>query len=184
MSLSNQKILSMKKIKGEYKDLEKNPLANIGLSIGLPDRDNIFEWTCTFIGPKDTPYKDGLFIVKVKFPENYPNEKPEVCFETPIYHVNINPMKSDQALGHVCISTLNWWDPKYSMKEVLNNIYALFYRGNPDSPYGINRAEELRNNKDLYDEKVRFFTQKYASMSRNPDKDPKYEYKWDFTYSK
>ena len=184
MSLSAQKLVSMRKLKDEYKDLKDNPLANIGLSIGLPDEDNIFEWRCTFMGPKDTPYKDGLFILKVIFPENYPNEKPEVCFETPIYHVNINPMKSDQALGHVCISTLNWWDSKYSMREVLNNIFALFYRGNPDSPYGVDRAKELRENKNLYDEKVRFFTQKYASINRNPDKDPKYEDKWDFTYQK
>ena len=184
MSLTTEMILAMKQLKKDFKDLQENPLVNIGLCVGLTDEDNIFEWRCTFYAPKDTPYKDGLFILKILFPDNYPNEKPEVCFLTPIYHVNINPIKSEQPLGHVCISTLNWWNPKYSIKEVLNNIYALFYRGNPDSPYGIDRAQELKSNKDLYDEKVRFFTQKYASMSRNPDKDPKYEDKWDFTYSK
>ena len=184
MSLTLQKIQTMKQLKKDFKDLQENPLVNIGLCVGLTDEDNIFEWRCTFYAPKDTPYKDGLFILKILFPHNYPNEKPEVCFLTPIYHVNINPIKSEQPLGHVCISTLNWWNPKYSIKEVLNNIYALFYRGNPDSPYGIDRAQELKSNKDLYDEKVRFFTKKYADKNRDTTKDPIYENKWDFTYQK
>ena len=179
-----EKIETMKKLRIEYDDLSKNPIANIGLSVGLPDEDNIFEWRCTFFGPKDTPYKDGYFLLKVLFPENYPTGKPEVCFITPIYHVNVNPIKSEQALGHVCISTLNWWEPKYSMREVLNNIYALFYRGNPESPYGIDRAQELKNTKDLYDEKVRYFTKKYADKKRNTNDDLNYKDKWDFTYQK
>ena len=70
------------------------------------------------------------------------------------------------------------------MREVLNNIYALFYRGNPESPYGIDRAQELRDNKGLYDEKVRYFTKKYADKKRNTNDDLNYKDKWDFTYQK
>jgi len=182
--LTPEKIKAMRKIRDEYKDINSNPISNIGVSVGLPNEDNIFEWQCTLIGPKDTSYAGGLFILSVKFPDNYPNKAPEVCFKTPIYHVNINPRKSSleggEGLGHVCISTLNWWKPEYTMREVLTNIFALFYMGNPDSPYGIDRADELRFNKPLYEEKIKFFTKKYAHPSVA---NKTYDNDWDFSFN-
>ena len=66
------------------------------------------------------------------------------------------------------------------MREVLTNIFALFYLANPRSPYGTDRAREMEKNRKLYDEKVKFFTKKYA----NPKKAVKtYEKGWDFTYN-
>ena len=182
--LSMEKINAMKKIKDEFRDLNSNPIANIGATIGLVDEDNIFEWQCSLMGPKDTSYSGGLFFLSIKFPDNYPKTAPEVCYKTPIYHVNINPRKSDasgsESLGHVCISTLNWWKPEYTMREVLTNIFALFYMGNPDSPYGLERADELRYNRALYEEKIKFFTKKYA----DPQKTRKnYDSDWDFSFS-
>ena len=183
--MNPKKLETMKRIRSEYDDLRDNPISNIGLCIGLVDEDDIFVWKCTMFGPRDTPYSGGLFYLRVKFTEDFPETAPEVCFETPIYHVNINPVDSTkdggQSLGHVCISTLNWWKPEYTIREVLNNIYALFYMGNPDSPYGVERAQELKNHKDLYDEKCRYFVQKYASSNRT-NKD-NYSNRWDFTYN-
>ena len=183
---SQKKLQAINTIKEIYNDLKKNPMTDIGLNVELVDKDDIFVWRCTLSGPKDTPYSNGLFYLRVIFTEDFPEKAPEVCFETPIYHVNINPKESanngGEALGHVCISTLNWWSPIYSMKEVFNNIYALFYMNNPDSPYGIDRADELRNHKDLYDEKARYFTEKYAKSNRT-GKD-EYSGCWDFTYDK
>ena len=67
------------------------------------------------------------------------------------------------------------------MKEVLINIYALFYKANPESPYGLARAEEFRENKKIYEEKAIYFTKKYASpkninIKYERDKD------WDFEF--
>ena len=184
--MSSKKLEAMKAIRAQFDDLKENPITNIGLSIGLVDEDDIFVWRCTIFGPKDTPYSGGLFYLRVKFTEDFPQQAPEVCFETPIYHVNINPKDSSkdggQSLGHVCISTLNWWEPYYTIREVLNNIYALFYKGNPDSPYGVSRADELKNHKDLYDEKVKYFTEKYAKSTRTGQDE--YSGSWDFTYNK
>ena len=36
--------------------------------------------------------------------------------------------------------------------------------GNPDSPYGLDIAEELRYNRATYEEKIKYFTKKYANM--------------------
>ena len=182
MSQTKQKAIIQ--IKKEFDDINSTPVQNIGVTVGLVN-DNMFEWQATIIGPADTPYKNGLFILNIKFPDNYPESAPEVCFVTPIYHLNVNPHapKSSgyQSLGHVCVSTLNDWKSGCKMREVLTNIFALFYLANPKSPYGMDRAEEMLKNRTLYDEKVKYFTKKYA----NPRKAmKKYDTDWDFSYVK
>ena len=173
---------ALMRIKEEFQDINSNPIANIGVTIGLVN-NNLFEWQATLIGPADSSFRNGLFILRIKFPDNYPEKAPEVRFVTPIYHVNVNPHvprhPGGESLGHVCISTLNWWKPEYKMREVLTNIFALFYLSNPDSPYGLDRAQEMRENPDLYEEKIKFFTKKYA----NPAKALKIEENadWDFS---
>ena len=181
------KIQAMKQIKTEFDQLSKAPNPNLGITVGLVDKENIFNWRATLRAPKDSPYKGGIFTLTISFPDDYPKHPPEVCFLTPIYHVNVNPLKMNikdsEPLGHVCISTLNWWEPKYTMQEVLTNIYGLFYMANPDSPYGLDRANEYRFNRDLYNKKAQYFTKKYASpnsMYGNIE----FTDSWDFTYSK
>ena len=49
------------------------------------------------------------------------------------------------------------------MREVLVNIFYLFYCPNPDSPYGLDKVEEFRENREKYEEKVKKFTRKYAN---------------------
>ena len=134
------------------------------------------------MGPSDTSYKNGLFYLRVLFPDNYPYEKPEVRFITPIYHVNVNHQQryGDEIdpLGHVCISTINNWKSNFTMRQVFVDIFALFYLGNPESPFSLERKEEMKNNKPLYEKKIKYFTNKYAFIGK-----PYKEYKtWDFTY--
>ena len=180
-----EKMEAMKRIKKEYDEIVKEPNLNIGSVVSLLDEEDIFKWRATLRGPKDTSYNGGLFLLIIIFPDNYPYSRPEVFFKTPIYHLNVNPHKSNmpgaEPLGHVSISTLNWWKPEYKIKEVLINIFGLLYLPNPDSPYGLDRAEELRYNRPLYEEKIRFFTKKYANPS-HADIDKEYNEDWDFRY--
>ena len=157
----------------EYRDLSKNPIENCGVTVGLVDDNSYDVWRITLMGPKDTPYNKGVFRLNISFPPDYPNKAPEVYFITPIYHVNVNPCvpkenEGGESLGHVCISTLNWWNPQYTMREVLLNIYSLFFMHNPDSAYGLNRAKEYNEdeNHTVYFEKARYFTKKYAKPSK------------------
>ena len=169
----------------EFVQLNSNPNQNIGVSVGLQNNNDYYNWRATMTGPKDSSYKGGIFILTIKFPMDYPNHPPEVCFKTPIYHMNVNPIKSNipgaEPLGHVCISTLNWWKSEYTMSEVLANVFGLFYMANPDSPYGIQRADEYRNNRSLYEEKVKHFTQKYANP-KHCNIDKQYDDSWDFSF--
>ena len=172
----------------EYRDLNKNPITNCGVTVGLVNQDSYDDWRISLTGAKDTPYENGLFFLNIHFPPDYPNKAPEVYFITPIYHVNVNPCapkenKGGESLGHVCISTLNWWNSDYKMREVLLNIYSLFYMHNPDSAYGLNRAKEYNEDEEhtIYNEKARLFTKKYANpknliINYNREED------WDFSY--
>ena len=170
----------------EYKELNGNPITNCGVTVGLVNEDCYDDWRITLVPPKDTSYKNGLFFLNIHFPEDYPKTAPEVYFLTPIYHVNVNPCapkaEGNESLGHVCISTLNWWKPEIKMKQVLLDIYSLFYMANPNSAYGLSRAKEYNEEKDVYEEKVKYFTKKYAGPKNTKNSTFKYDrtHDWDF----
>ena len=52
------------------------------------------------------------------------------------------------------------------------------YLGNPDASFRLERGEEMKNNRELDEEKIKYFTKKYA----NPCKSFKEYQSWDFTY--
>ena len=175
-----QKQKAAKQILEEFQELNYNPLPNIGVSVGLVN-NNIFEWQVGMFGPVDTPFKDGLFLLKIKFPDNYPESPPLVCFITPIYHINVNHIyRNDCPLGYLCYSTLFLWKPEYKMRQVLAEIFICFYLQNPRSPTGLERANEMIKNPELYEKKIKYFTKKYA----NPLKPIIVEDRnWDFSFS-
>ena len=180
-----QKLEAMKRLKEELKDLSRNPLTNFGITVGLLDEENLFEWKCTILGPSDTCYKGGLFYLKIKFPDDYPNSKPEIYFTTPIYHLNVKFFANGvQPLGHICLSTLNEWQNTYSLRKVLPEIFYLFSHNNTLSPYDYTsqaRRNEYENNRALFEEKAKYFTKKYA----NPlGKKKEFTTDWDFSYNK
>ena len=175
---------SLSRLKNEFTDLNRDPLSNLGITVGLPN-ENIYEWRLSLTGARDTIYNGGLFILKLVFPKEYPNKPPELYFLTPIYHLNVRPKKSvppnDENLGHINLSYLNNWKPINTPKEMLTKLYTIFYFQNAESPYGLDRYDEYRYNNDLFEEKVKYFTKKYAN--------PKEPYKiiddnkdWDFSY--
>ena len=57
-------------------------------------------------GPQDIPYEEGIFTIKITFPEDYPNHGPEFKFMNKIYRLNVD-LKHD--LGHISLSILNYW---------------------------------------------------------------------------
>ena len=174
---------SLERIIYEYKDLVINPDPNCGILVSLENENDYRLWKVSLFGPKDTSYSKGLFFMNVKFPDEYPIKPPEVCFLTPVYHLNINDKApkspNDIPLGKVSISTLNWWKSEYSMRELLIKIFVLFYNGNPDNCFDLDKAEEFCENRAVYEEKIKHFTKKYA----NPSK-PQIKYDinkdWDF----
>ena len=169
----------------QYKYADCDTIHNLGYSIKLFKEDDIYEWDVVLLGAPDSLYNGGIFHIKLSFPKDYPNSKPEVIFLTPIYHLNVNPLKLEgneiEPLGHVSVSFINWWKPNTTVKEILIQLYSIFYLQTNDSPYGLDRSIEFLENRPLYDLKTKYFTKKYANQE-NLDKGIKYDDKdWDFS---
>jgi len=154
----------------QYDELKHNPLSDLGYDISNIDiHKDFYTWRISLLGAKDTSYADGIFLIKIIFPYNFPNEAPKIFFLTPIYHPNVR--KDD---GFVGVNFIYEWKP-ITAREILIKLYGIFYLTNPESPYSGEQAHEFKYNRYLYELKVKYFTKKYANIKsfeniKNSDK--------------
>ena len=165
-------------IENELRSIHKG-LPGLLISIGKTNENNPYKWKCSMIAPQDSLYYGGIFFLHIIFPKDYPNKPPEIKFITPIYHINVNHIEQPGCpLGKVYLTALNNWNSKYRIKGILPNVFALFYIYNIDHPYGNDKLNEIKNNQTLYEEKIKYFTKKYAG----PEKEDTVYTSWDFSY--
>ena len=140
--LNIERLRTINKLKEEFRDIKNNPILNIVATVGLPDENNLFEWRLSIIGPRDTPYKGGLFYLTLKFPENYPSYPPKVTFDTPIYHINVASIGYIYtSLGEPTLSILHAWNRNFKVRDIIISIYSLFYMNNIDCAFSSDMAE-------------------------------------------
>ena len=151
--LSKEKLDAMRKLRKEFDALQNNPITSLGVTVGLPDPKNIFKWKISMLGPADTPYAGGVFILEANFPDTYPKDGPKIKFLTKIFHCNVFNWG-------ICISTLNNWVPT-PMDKVISDIFQLFYVNNPDN--NEQPSKEFRTNKALFEQHCREWVKLYAS---------------------
>lgn len=117
----------------------------------------MFHWNATIMGPTDSPYAGGVFMVKIHFPVDYPFKPPKVEFTTRLYHPNVN------AHGSICLDILkDQWSPALTISKVLLSICSLLTDPNPDDPLVPEIAHLYKTDKAKYDETARQWTTKYA----------------------
>ena len=167
---------SLEIIKKEFEDLQMNPLLSIGINLGLLEPNNYYKWKSSLMGAADSPYKYGVFILKLIFPEDYPNTRPEVYFLTPIYHLNVNSINISEPLGSISSCFFDWWTPTSTVKELLSKLFLIFYLEKIDFSFDNAKTNEYLYNKSLYELKARYFSKKIFKLEED-----QYEDFWNFS---
>uniref|UniRef100_J3MEI9 UBC core domain-containing protein n=1 Tax=Oryza brachyantha TaxID=4533 RepID=J3MEI9_ORYBR len=133
-------------------------LWNLGLLMGYgPAAEDMFHWQATIMGPADSPYAGGVFLVSIHFPPDYPFKPPKVAFKTKVFHPNIN------SNGSICLDILKeQWSPALTVSKVLLSICSLLTDPNPDDPLVPEIAHMYKTDRAKYESTARGWTQKYA----------------------
>jgi ubiquitin-conjugating enzyme E2 D/E len=102
--------MASKRILKELKDLQRDPPTSCSAG---PVAEDMFHWQATIIGPPDSPYAGGVFLVTIHFPPDYPFKPPKVAFRTKVFHPNIN------SNGSICLDILKeQWSPALTISKV------------------------------------------------------------------
>uniref|UniRef100_M4D1N8 UBC core domain-containing protein n=1 Tax=Brassica campestris TaxID=3711 RepID=M4D1N8_BRACM len=146
--------MASKRILKELKDLQKDPPTSCSAG---PAAEDMFHWQATIMGPSDSPYSGGVFLVTIHFPPDYPFKPPKVAFRTKVFHPNIN------SNGSICLDILKeQWSPALTISKVLLSICSLLTDPNPDDPLVPEIAHMYKTDKNKYESTARTWTQKYA----------------------
>ena len=154
MSYSNGPI---KRIKKELEDFNLNPPEGCLLRPKYKE-DDLFNWTASIKGPKDSPYENGIFFLDIHFPSDYPFTPPRCRFTTRIYHPNIN------ANGYITLDILTYdgWSPALTISKVLMALSDLLKEPNPEDPLVPDITLLFKTNREKFNEKAREFTRLFA----------------------
>ena len=129
----------------------------------------MFKWSVIFAGPEETLYEGGYFKAELEFPNDYPNNPPNMIFKSKMWHPNIY---SD---GKVCISILHApgadsmnsaelpeerWRPILGVEAVLISVISMLNDPNIDSPANLDASLQWRDDREAYNKKVRILAAK------------------------
>ena len=148
--------MAIRRITKEMESINRNPPPFT--SAGPVDDNNIFHFQATIMGPPDTPYAGGEFLLDVIYPIDYPFRPPKIKFTSKIYHCNINSENGSISLDILA----DQWSPSLSISSLLLSISSLLSDPNPDNPIVPEIATLFKNDRAKHDEVAKEWTQKYA----------------------
>lgn len=124
--------------------------------------DNMQEFFVRFMGPTDTPFKDGVWKIHVELPDQYPYKSPSIGFMNKIFHPNI-----DELSGSVCLDVINQtWSPMFDMINIFEVFLPQLLRyPNPADPLNGEAAALLLREPAAYEIRVKDYVKKYATKA-------------------
>jgi ubiquitin-conjugating enzyme E2 Z len=146
---------AMRRIISDIKDLRKNPLTSHGIYYEHDETD-MLKGRALVIGPADTPYADGFYFFKIRFPSNYPHAPPKVEFCTGDGYTRFNP--NLYRTGKVCLSILNTWKgEQWSGCQTISSVLLALCTIFNDEPL-LNEPGVTKSHRDFatYNEIIRY----------------------------
>jgi ubiquitin-conjugating enzyme E2 Z len=149
------------------KEIRKMELSEMGIHVHF-EEENIMKAIAIIVGPKGSPYENGLLYFVINFPTNYPYAPPKIGYLSHSryrIHPNLYVGNShDNFIGKVCISSINTWSgPKWStvmhIGSVLLSIQSLLCENPLHNEPGYETAKGEIN--DLYNICVEYDTYKH-----------------------
>ena len=136
-----------------------------GFSAGPIDDSDLFNWEASVVGPEDSPFEGGTFILEIKFSRDHPYKHPEIYTQTKIFHPNLNTQS-----GQVCCCALYFlkdgWGPHISILDMLKAFQNLLINPNIYNVCGLGNeyaAKLWKEDRAKYDSIAKEWTEKYAS---------------------
>eukprot|EP00249_Psilotum_nudum_P012233 c23664_g2_i4 orf=344-895(-) len=121
--------------------------------------DGMSEFFVEFNGPRDSPYQNGIWKVRVELPEAYPFKSPSITFVNRLFHPNVDEMS-----GSVCLDVINQtWSPMFDLVNVFEVFLPqLLLYPNPTDPLNGEAAALMMRDREQYEQKVREYCERYA----------------------
>ncbi|CAF0784110.1 unnamed protein product [Adineta steineri] len=164
-------MIARRKLIREREDFEQNAPDYI---YAEPMKNNIFHWRATVLGPSDTPFEGGIFILDIICSDEYPFKPPKCTMKTNMFHPNIS------SIGKIYIRILeDDWRAVLTIENILLSIASILATPAMDNPINHEAARYFRENRREYNSIVREYTLKYANEfpiynenEQNPPSDP------------
>ncbi|CAM6098896.1 unnamed protein product [Calypogeia fissa] len=127
--------------------------------------DGLGEFLVEFRGPRDSPYQDGTWKIRVRLSDEYPYEPPSIRFVNRIFHPNIGEMS-----GTVCLDVLRQtWSPMFDLINVFDVFLPqLLLYPNPSHPLNGEAAALMMKDYENYEKKLKEHCETYAAAAAPP----------------
>eukprot|EP01059_Diplonema_ambulator_P036203 TRINITY_DN8947_c0_g1_i2.p1 TRINITY_DN8947_c0_g1~~TRINITY_DN8947_c0_g1_i2.p1 ORF type:complete len:171 (+),score=26.45 TRINITY_DN8947_c0_g1_i2:63-515(+) len=142
-----------RRLKKEQRDARMNPLSGV---ITAPTDDPI-QWKGVVVGPENSPYENGVYLLDIRIPEQYPFKPPKVKFLTKVYHPNID------SEGRISLDILtDKWSPALSIEKTLLSISMLLLDPNFVDTLVPEIGSQYRQDSEKFLKTAREWNAKYA----------------------
>ncbi|KIW13102.1 hypothetical protein PV08_08289 [Exophiala spinifera] len=125
--------------------------------------DDLTQLNVLVTGAEGTPYSQGLWLLHLRAPLDYPKSPPKATFKTRIYHPNI-----EESTGAVCLETLKRdWKSSLTFKDILVTISCLLIQPNPDSALNAAAGALIQENYDAFAAQAKLMASIHAPIPRH-----------------
>lgn len=108
--------MTKKRLKIELENNKKKPIS--GIKFSKIDDNKFIHLKATVLGPKNSPYEGGTYLLDIIFTRDYPFRAPKIKFLTKIFNPYVN---FDGKIYEFLIS--GEWHPKKTCEQLIESIF-------------------------------------------------------------